>query len=96
MHDPVQLLRELVEYFGDEPCVYDRNEFCQTHYQQRPCMVERARECLKQQGPVGPKCCDECTGRGCEDEHLCPAIGCRNVVVGHAYCTECNGGDDAA
>ena len=35
------LLKEFVS-FMDVTCDYDHNDFCQTHYHDRPCLAERA------------------------------------------------------
>lgn len=35
------------EMIDDDPCEYDMNAFCQTHYHKKPCPHERAKELLK-------------------------------------------------
>ena len=39
----IGLLRDLVD---EDPCDYDHNDFCQTHYYGRPCAHERAKNLL--------------------------------------------------
>jgi hypothetical protein len=42
---------------------------------------------VSEDGPCG----EGCPGVGCDEEHLCPVIGCPNVVEGHKPCKACRG-----
>lgn len=44
--EAVELLHRLT---SDEACRYDHNDFCQTHYDDRPCAHEEARAFLAEQ-----------------------------------------------
>lgn len=37
----------VAEMVDDDPCDYDHNGLCQTHYHDRPCVNERARVALE-------------------------------------------------